>query len=520
MADLRVDIAAEFVGRKAFKQAETATGKLEKSVGRLGKQMLSVFAVSRVAAFGRASVKAFAEDEKAATRLAGVLNNLGLAFAAPEIDSYIEQLSKATAVTDDELRPAFQALITTTGSLTQSQKLLAQAIDVSAGSGIDLATVSNDLAQAYVGNTRGLRKYNLGLTQAELKAASFADIQERLTKLFSGQNAKYLTTYAGKMQALTTASGEAKEVIGQGLIDALVALSGNNSVENLATDMDNVATYTANVIRGLGNLGTKLTELGGQVPNWLIQLGTIGYAGKVKRIFDLLAQSGGRKQSTGFSFFGSPMEETQKRRDAAAATKAERDAAKRAKLITDAQRKNTAELKKQNAAKKQSALFDMEQIQIIAALKGKISAEERLRLELQLALLTGNTSEADKLSQQLANSIDKTGNLAKYLTTLPDANNPFKNFDAYLQTIYDNWKKLNWNVPPVGTTPSTNVPQGFPDPSASQPEIDRERGRFYGSGNVGVISVQIDGKEIAKALQDQSMSAGQVAYLDRRTGGF
>lgn len=522
--DLAVRIAT-VMDASGLKKADKSLNKFEKNVNKLGRSLGLALSTTTIAAFGRASVKAFSEDEKAASRLAGVLNNLGLAFAAPQIDAYIENLSKATAVTDDQLRPAFQALLTTTGSLTQSQNLLAQAIDVSAGAGVDLTTAANDLAQAYVGNTRGLRKYNLGLTQAQLKSASFADIQERLTKLFSGANAKYLTTYAGKMQALTTAAGEAQEKIGQGLVDALIALGGNTSVEDLATDMDNVATYTANVIRGLGNLGGKLTELDGKVPNWLIQLGTLGYAGKVKRILDLLAQSGGRKQSTGFSFFGSPMEQTEQKRAAAAAAKAEKDAKARAAALVAAQKKNTAELKKQQLTKKQSALFDMEQIQIIAALKGNISKEERLRLELQLALITDNTSEADKLSKELANSIDKTGNLAKYLTTLPDANNPFKNWDAFLDGIIAKARAAaaitSAVVPsvPQGNVPNTNP---FPDPSASAPEINRERGNMYGSGNVGAqtVVVQIDGKAVASALLDQSMSAGQVAYLDRRTGGF
>lgn len=522
---LVVQIAAQFTGKKALKDANKQITMLESSVKKLGTTLGLSLSAAAVVAFGKASVKAFAEDQKAASRLAGVLDNLGLSFANLQVAGFIEDLSRASGVVDDQLRPAFQALLTATGSLTNSQKLLAQAVDISSGSGQDLATVANDLAQAYVGNTRGLRKYNLGLTQAELKAASFADIQERLTKLFSGANAKYLTTYAGKMQVLTTAAGEAQETIGQGLIDALIALGGNTSVEDLATDMDNVATYTANVIRGLGNLGSKLTEIGGQVPDWLIQLGTLGYADKLKRLFDFLAQSGGRKQSTGFSFFGSPMETTQNARNAAAAAKAERDAAKRAKALVDAQKKNTAELKKQQLAKKQSALFDMEQIQIIAALKGNISKEERLRLELQLALITDNTKEADKLSRELANSIDKTGNLAKYLTTLPDANNPFKNWDAFLDSIIAKARAAaaitGAVVPsvPQGNVPNTNP---FPDPSASAPEINRERGNLYGSGNVGAqtVVVQIDGKAVASALLDQSMSAGQVAYLDRRTGGF
>ena len=523
---LLINIAAQFSGKKALKDAQKQVNVLEQSVKKLGATLGVSLSAAAVVAFGKASVKAFAEDEKAASRLAGVLDNLGLSFANLQVAGYIEELSRATGVVDDDLRPAFQALITTTGSLTNSQKLLAQAVDVSAGSGENLTTVANDLAQAYVGNTRGLRKYNLGLTQAELKAASFADIQERLTELFSGANAKYLTTYAGKMQVLTTAAGEAQEIIGGALLDSLVALGGDTSVEDLADSMNDLATYTGNVIRGLGNLAKKfdsLPKVGGA--NILAQLLTVGQAGKIKRVLDLLEQSGGRKQSTGFSFFGSPMEQTQKARDAAAAAKAEKLARDRARALLKAEQDRLKELKKQALAKKQSALFDMEQIQIIAALKGNISKEERLRLELQLALITDNTSEADKLSKKLADSIDKTGNLAKYLRTLPDANNPFKNWDSFLDSVIAKARAAaaitGSVVPsvPQGNVPNTNP---FPDPSASAPEINRERGNMYGSGNVGAqtVVVQIDGKAVASALLDQSMSAGQVAYLDRRTGGF
>lgn len=518
---LIVNIAATFSGKKALKDAQKQINVLESSAKKLGATLGLSLSTAAVVAFGKASVKAFAEDEKAASRLAGVLDNLGLAFANPQIATYIEDLSRATGVVDDQLRPAMQALITTTGSLTNSQKLLAQAIDISAGSGVDLATVSNDLAQAYVGNTRGLRKYNLGLTQAELKAASFATIQARLTELFSGANAKYLETYAGKMQMLSTAAGEAQETIGQGLVDALITLSGDTTVADLATDMQNFATYTANTVRGLGLMISELKKIPGA--------GVLGdflkSSLKVNAIAQLIGaaqKKGATKQSTGFSFFGSPMETTQKKRDAAAAAAAEKKARDNAKRIADSLKKNTAELKKQALTKKQSSLFDMEQIQIIAALKGKISEEDRLRLTLQLALITGNIDQAKKLSDQLADSIDSTGKLKQYINTLPEAPNPFKAWDEWLKTFKANLSSVVTSTPTI-TTPATNVPvSAFPDPSASVPEINRERGNLYGSGNVGAqtVVVQIDGKAIASALQDQSMSAGQIAYLNRRTGGF
>jgi hypothetical protein len=105
------------------------------------------------------------------------------------------------------------------------------------------------------------------------------------------------------------------------------------------------------------------------------------------------------------------------------------------KKMLDAQKKNTAELKKQATAKKQNSLFDLEIIQRVAALQGKITEEEKLRLNLQLALLTGNEKVAADLAGKLADSIDKTGKLKLWLTTLPDANNPFKGWDAFLDSI-------------------------------------------------------------------------------------
>ena len=53
MANVVIDIAAEYTGNKAFKQAETATQKLEKSVAKLGKQLLGVFAATKLIAFGK-----------------------------------------------------------------------------------------------------------------------------------------------------------------------------------------------------------------------------------------------------------------------------------------------------------------------------------------------------------------------------------------------------------------------------------------------------------------------------------
>ena len=161
---------------RGFKKADSAAAKLNKTLKGLAGTLGVAYGATAIANFGKEAVKAFAADEAAAIRLSTAVDNLGISFANPAIAKFISNLEDSSAIADDILRPAFQSLLTTTGSLTQSQKLLSDAITISRASGIDLATVSKDLAKGYVGITRGLVKYNTGLTQAELKSKSFNEI--------------------------------------------------------------------------------------------------------------------------------------------------------------------------------------------------------------------------------------------------------------------------------------------------------------------------------------------------------
>jgi len=116
------------VDTRGFKKANTALGQLNKNVKSLAKSFGIAYGTAQVVADGKAAVKAFADDEAAAKRLAGAVNNLGIGFANPAIAAFISNLEKTAGVADDVLRPAFQGLLTTTGSLVQSQKLLNDAL--------------------------------------------------------------------------------------------------------------------------------------------------------------------------------------------------------------------------------------------------------------------------------------------------------------------------------------------------------------------------------------------------------
>lgn len=241
---------------KGFKQAETAVNKLNKGAKNLARNFGLAFGTAAVIAYGKASVKAFAADDKAARTLSKTLSNLGLAFADPQIKTFIADLEKQFGILDDQLRPAFQKLLTTTGDYKKSQGLLRTALDLSAQSGVDLVTVSGDLGKAFVGNTRGLVKYNLGLSKAQIAAMSFEEILQRISVISAGQAALAADTYAGKLDKLTVASANAQEVLGGALLDALIKLGGGD-IDKTTDKIDKLSTALANVIR----LATGTSEM-------------------------------------------------------------------------------------------------------------------------------------------------------------------------------------------------------------------------------------------------------------------
>jgi hypothetical protein len=539
MANVVIDILTQFKGKKAFDQAGKSTDKLSKSVKSLGKALGVGLSVAAVTAFGKASVKAFAEDEAAAAKLAKVVDNLGIGFANVEIAKFIGDLETTSGVLDDSLRPAFQALLTTTGSLTNSQKLLTDAIDISRGSGVDLVTVADDLSKAYIGNTRGLVKYNLGLSKTELAAMSFTEIQAKLNEQFSGSNAAYLETYAGKMDVLKVAADNAKEAIGKGIVDALGTLAGDASITELAQKIDGIATGIADFIRGFA---IGLRDLA-QMPIIKQLLTLVQWLGKKlwKQTGQVFTDAGAAQRLQ--------QEKLQKKQDlltekekAAALAKMEAAAKKRAADLAKIAKKKTDEEKKAAALKKAGNLFDMDQIQIIAALKGKITDEERKRLELQLAILQGNATEASKLAYEVAKAQGLTEEMAKYFANLDfGTKNPFAAWSSYLDEIEKRVKQIG-EIKPV--TPLTPTPTGTPYPefvgnapydprTGNMPDIPVLTGRqqyeqglsggLYGSTPVVNVSVMLDGQEMTGAItnvQTNNYLSGKILTLERLQSSF
>jgi len=522
MADLRVDIAAEFVGKKAFKDADNAALRLDKTIKKLGRTLGVTLGASAIIAYSKASVKAFSEDEAAARRLSSAVDNLGLSFSKVQVADFISNLERTASIADDVLRPSFQSLLNITGSLTKSQELLNNAIQISRASGVDLATVTNDLGKGYVGITRGLIKYNTGLTRAELQTKGFNEILGIMLAKSAGAAQDYLTTTSFKMDTLALASENAKETIGKGLVDAFARIGGGTEAKDAAKAIDNIAKAVNGVTLVLGTAIGLVNKFRQGYTNFLMDpLGTgMGSAG---------ASSTNRSASPA----GTAVRLRQQREAEAAAVKRAKEVAALIKKQVASTKALTAEQKKQASLKKSGTVFDLEQIQIVAALKGRVTKEEELRLQAQLALLNGNADLAKKLTDQILMAQDSSGNLAKFLAALPNARNPFEYLDAYLSYLAGKAAAISVGAgfgqaaPSLDAAPApvpaTNVPQY---PSDGMITYNTRTGLNYNpNANNVVVELKITGEgdvtnAIAKGLQNQSLSTGDSAYINRRTGGF
>jgi len=423
-----VSVGTEFDG-KALAKAEKKLSDFEKTALKAGKVFAGVFAAQKIAAFGKSAVNEFIQSEKAAKSLGQTLTNIGQAYKSPAIDMYLKKLSLQYGIVDDELVPAYNTLLLSTRDTAQAQGILQTALDVSAGTGKDLQSVVAALSKAYVGNNTALQKLGIGLTKAQLSGAKFADLQKELNSLFAGQAAYAAQGYTGDIQKLTVAWDQFKESIGEGILKGL----DTTNIDKLTASLVSLGNALGVVIGGLSGFLSYTFE-GLSHPSWFLPK-------KAPGVPDAGSDRGGKAKAA------------DQRAEALAKLQAKTAAAQ-----TVAAKASTAAAKAQLLLSKAGSVLDVQQAEIYAALQNKITDNEKLRLELELALLTKNGDAAYSLSQQLLVSQLKTTELATTITNLPKALNPFADWPKYIQDLIAQMALLQKAIPGApAVTPTTTT---------------------------------------------------------------
>jgi len=520
---------------KGLKKAKKEVSAFDKQIKSFAKVFATAFSVTALSKYSKAAVKAFMADEKAAKSLEQQLKNTGYQFSAPGVELYIANLQKSTGVLDDELRPAFQRLLTVTGSITKSQDALSTALNVSAATGRSLSEITTALSRGYAGNTTGLSRLGAGLSKTLLKTGDMNKIMEELNTKFAGQAAARLDTYAGKMDLLKVASANASETIGKSLLDALAALGDDNSIEGLSKNMEDFGTATAEVITGLGIVAEKLKKLT-TIPG-------VGNIFDVKNIPVLGGYIGGLQQ---LGRNAMPQQDRGGQERTAGRVNAQQvrieDKLSKAKALelSTLLKKNAIENKNVEELRKK---FDLERIGLNAALNSATDEETKLRLKAQLAILDNNDALAKKLLAELeaAEALKKLAAEAaaagKSLTefALVQVRSLINRINAQIESI-----NKQFGMPSTASAPSVSAP-GLPSQPASYfqdlatslvgsssyagmnvSQIATERARESGNRSLDVnLNVSApSGDAFAQLIAQSIQVAGRSGYSTAPNGGL
>ena len=517
MANLIVSALATWNG-KALNKGKKDISAFDKSVAKLGRTLGATFSAYQILAFSKKAINAFAADEKAAKSLAVQLQNTGNAFRINEVEAYIAELQDLYGVLDDQLRPAFQTLLNATGSVTLSQKALETALNVSAGTGKDLASVVSAIAKGASGTTTALSRLGTGLDKATIASGDMNKIMAALDLKFKGQALARLDTYAGKMDLLKVATNKATEAIGKGLLDALTILSTDKSIENLSNDFENLGTNIANVIVNLAKLTDKIGSVVNN-PSFKPALLLLAVASKnataVKAAVGYVAVSGVAEVAT--KDFGGPKASTNMGgysgipdlRTSLALVKARKEEYKIIAAKNAIDTKNLDELKKK---------FDLERIGLTAALNSATDEEVKLRLRAQLAILDNNEALAKKILAEMeaAEALKKLAEAAKLSAAeLAAMNAATKNFYTELaKGLVDTFGYLNMTFEQIlmerlreaGKTSLGSIPLTMPSKGSSYTPLPASYFQDLATSLVGTSSYS--GMNVSEIATERARESG------------
>ncbi len=410
-------VAINFLTKFDKKGLERATKELkgfDKFVAT-GTYRLKAFAkagaiagAAGLALFTKNSIQAALAQERLDKQLQLTLKSIGQQFALPDVKDFIADLQRATNVTEDELVPSLQKLIAQTGDLQSAQYLLSKALDISAGTGQSLDTVLNAINKAAIGQYTAIGKLGVGFTAAEAKAMGFVELMQNLDK-YGGSAEAQTKTLAGQLKSFRISAGEATETLGQGLLTSVSLLAtGSDQLDVFGFKLEKVATQFADIM--VGTAGTfEKKGLGAYLDFFKVALegitGEATYAGNTLQKIEqegiklrekrILQERGyiGLSQITIDALEQQRLYGKKELSTEQILAKIQKDILAREKALTKEKAAQQALDKKKAEL---AAMFDLDRINLQAALSRKLNAEDELRVKILQKLQDGTKAAVDE----------------------------------------------------------------------------------------------------------------------------
>lgn len=219
------------------RSATKAMAETSSKASRMGSAMktaakVGVLAVG-VAAVGAAKglydmAKAAAEDQASAAQLANTLKRATGATKTQvkATEDFISSMGKAFGVADDDLRPAIARLAVSTKDLQKAQSLSVVAMNVAAGTGRSLKSVTDAIAKAQNGSLGGLARLGVATKNQAGETKSLDAVMADLANTYAGSASTAANTLEGQQKRLGLRFSELKESIGAKLLPVLSRFTG------------------------------------------------------------------------------------------------------------------------------------------------------------------------------------------------------------------------------------------------------------------------------------------------------
>lgn len=470
---LSQNVVVNFLTKFDKKGLERATKELkgfDKTVAKSRRALKAGLYAGAIAAgfglakLGRSSIQAALAQEKLDKQLRLTLQSIGAEGLLPNVQDFIDNLQRVTNVTEDELVPALRQLIAQTGDLDSSQFLLQKSLDISAGTGADLGQVLDAITKAAVGNYKSITALGVGFTAAEAKAMGFEKLLINLDK-YAGAAEASTKTFEGQLKSFQISAGEATETLGQGFLTASsLIITGSDNLDVFGQKLEAVAQQFTDIFVGGAGSFAKGSGFGGYLDILKVAIeGLVGETGTLQRLEkqgikireDQILKA---KGYYGLSQLTIDALELQEKFGKKKLTQDQILAKIQAQILAR-QKATTKEQAAQAAlAKKKAdleALFDMDAINLQAALTRRLSAEDELRVRILQKLAEGTKAAVDeaqryadvlkviedgKITTQEIDELAKkwgitTLGVELYLKKLFEANEELRKMMAYVKEV-------------------------------------------------------------------------------------
>ncbi len=228
---------------------------LSNSFATLRSKMLLVsFAASIVAATIGKVFKAASEQQQAEIKLSSALGR-----TSKELLNHASAMQKVTRFGDEVTISAMSNIAAFIQDEDTIKSLTTATMDLAAAKGMDLASAADLVAKSVGSTTNALARYGIAANGAAKSTERADSVVRSISVLYGGQAKAQAESYAGTIDGMMNAVGDAAEAIGELLAPAVIAFAKiikdtSNAIEAITDKLGGLAQATFNYFFGLKNL--------------------------------------------------------------------------------------------------------------------------------------------------------------------------------------------------------------------------------------------------------------------------